>query len=76
MACINSDGSLSGAAKKVLGAMQSPTRLEDVSESTMLPLYRIRASVRELIEAGLAEEKDGLYVITLNGQARLSGQSK
>lgn len=76
MACINSDGSLSGAAKKVLGAMQSPTTLEDVSESTMLPLYRIRASVRELIEAGLVEEKDGLYVITPAGQARLAGHSK
>jgi predicted transcriptional regulator len=76
MACINSDGSLSGAAKKVLGAMQSPTTLEDVSESTMLPLYRIRASVRELIEAGLAEEKNGLYSITATGRARLAEQSK
>jgi predicted transcriptional regulator len=75
VACINPDGSLTGAAKKIMAAMHDPISLRDVAEQTMLPLYRIRSSVREILQAGLVEEKDGAYTITAAGRELLQEQS-
>ena len=73
MACINPDGSLSGPARKILGAMQAPTTLEAVAEATGLPLYRIRSSIRELVQAGFVKETEGRYSATSAGRARIEG---
>ncbi len=75
MACINPDGTLSSATRKILDAMSSPTTLEDVAKETRLPLYRIRSSVREIVDAGWVQQTDGKYVITPAGQERLSVQA-
>lgn len=75
MACINPDGTLSVAAKKILTEMQAPTTLEDVAKQTELPLYRIRSSIRIVVEAGLVEEMNGEYRITEAGQARLDAET-
>jgi predicted transcriptional regulator len=76
MACINADGTLTGAAKRILRSMNRPITLEGVSQETMLPLYRIRANVREIVEAGLIEETvNGEYLITEAGRTQLEEQS-
>jgi len=71
MACINPDGTLTPSAKAILSAVSSPASLEEVAKSTGLPLFRIRSSIREMLEAGLAEEKEGKYAATKLGQEKI-----
>jgi DNA-binding IclR family transcriptional regulator len=71
MACINPDGTLSPSARSVLESLQSPGSLAELVRKTGLPLYRIRMSLRELVEAGLLAETDGMYQATPVGLERL-----
>ncbi len=73
MACINPDGTLTPSAKAVLSALFSPVALEEVAKSTGLPLFRIRSSIREMLEAGLVKEKDGKYAATKLGREKIEG---
>lgn len=74
MGCINAEGTLIASATKLLCAMQSPISLEEVARQSELPLYRLRSSMRELLQAGLVEEKDGTYVVTAAGKGGIAGQ--
>lgn len=71
MPCLNSDGQLTEAARQILSAMERPASLEQVAAGTGLPLYRIRSAVRELVEAGLAAERDGMFHVTDTGMAAI-----
>lgn len=71
MACINPDGTLTPSAKKILSTLSSPTALEEVAKSTSLPLFRIRSSIREMLEAGLVEKGEGKYAATKLGQEKI-----
>jgi predicted transcriptional regulator len=71
MACINTDGSLSPIAQQILTALYSPTKLLEINQKTGVPLYRIRASIRELTDLGFMIEMDGYYHITDNGREKL-----
>ncbi|TET28373.1 hypothetical protein E3J68_03115 [Candidatus Aerophobetes bacterium] len=73
MACINPDGTLTPSAKAMLSAVSSPAPLEEVAKSTGLPLFRIRSSIREMLEAGLVEEKEGKYAVTKLGREKIEG---
>lgn len=54
MACINPDGTLSVVAKAVLGLLgERPYEPEALAEAAGLPLYRVRATIRETGRAGL-----------------------
>jgi len=75
MGCINADGILIASATKLLRAMQSPISLEDAARQTELLLYRVRSSMRGLLQAGLVEEKDGRFVLTAAGKTRISTQT-
>lgn len=59
MGCINPDGTLVESANKLLRAMQSPISLEEAARQAELPLYHVRSSMREFLQAGLVEEKEG-----------------
>jgi predicted transcriptional regulator len=69
MPCINSSGELSESGRGILAALINPMTLEKVAEHTRQPLYRIRSGVREMIQAGLIEEKNGTYSATAAGRA-------
>ena len=71
MACINPDGTLTPSAKKVLFALRTPGTQSDVAELTSMPMYRVRVSLRELIEAGFLEEINGDYQATEKGIAQI-----
>ena len=71
MACINTDGSITYSARKVLQILHTPQTFAEVAESTGLPRYRIRASLRDLNAAGLLSENEGNYVLTKEGADRL-----
>ena len=78
MPCMDSSGELNATAGKILAAMEMPTPLGEVAEKTGLPLYRIRSAARELVEAGLAKQNDGVYAAAEAGRAalaKLSGKS-
>lgn len=74
MACINPDGTLTPTAQAVVAALENPRSPRDIGQAAGLPIYRVRATLRELVEADLANEQDGLYNLTESGKERLSDQ--
>ncbi|GAG97825.1 unnamed protein product [marine sediment metagenome] len=73
MACVNPDGTLTPSAKAMLSALSSPLVLEEVAKSTGLPVFRIRSSIREMLEAGLVEKEEGKYAATKLGREKIEG---
>ncbi len=71
MACSSNRGELSQSALKMLAALEAPATPEDLAAHTELPLFRVRASLRELAESGLVELKDGAYATTQLGRTTL-----
>ena len=72
MPCMDSSGELTEMAAKILAAMVDPISLDEVAAKTGLALYRVRSAARELVGAGLAEEKDGTYVVAEAGRAAMA----
>lgn len=72
MACINPDGTLTEAAVTTMTAIAEHHSLEEVATVTDIPLFLVRATARDLINAGLAVERDSLYYLTDDGALRLS----
>jgi predicted transcriptional regulator len=72
MACINSDGTLTPVAQKVLSAIQEPSDIYEINQKSGVALYRIRSNIRELIEFGLVTESNGRFVLTESGRARIN----
>lgn len=71
MACVNSNGEITEAARKILFSMKQPVPLTHVEAQTGLPMYRIRSAMRELAEAGLAAEAGGDWQVTGAGMAAI-----
>jgi predicted transcriptional regulator len=72
MACLNTDGSITETARDLLKlASTVPLSAEDISGRTGQPLFRIRSNLRELSEAGLISEKNGIYTTTVLGRQKL-----
>ncbi|HET9011332.1 MAG TPA: hypothetical protein VFN38_05920 [Gemmatimonadaceae bacterium] len=75
MACVNPDGSLTPVAEKVLRALAASTVAETaqaVALATGLPIYRVRASLRELEDAGLLTGEPGPRRVSAAGLAKLA----
>ncbi|MEQ9815549.1 MAG: hypothetical protein RLO50_22445 [Azospirillaceae bacterium] len=74
MACINPDGTLTAIARAVLGHLAGATKgitPGDLAAGTGLPLYRARASLRELGAADLVAEHGGGWRLTGLGREAL-----
>jgi predicted transcriptional regulator len=72
MACVRPDGTLSKPAKIIMNAMDNPITLDQLAETVDIPMYRIRSSTRELMEAGMIEQLgEDKYVVTTGGRQRL-----
>jgi len=71
MPCINPDGTLTESAKTLLKAAYEPMSAEDLAKKIGLPLYKVRSSVREMMEVGLIKETEGKFLITGKGKAFL-----
>lgn len=72
MPCVNPNGEVTEIAKKILQALREGVSLEKVAEQTETPLYRIRMAIRELVEAGLAEQRGQWYVTTETGLSAIN----
>jgi DNA-binding IclR family transcriptional regulator len=70
MACLNPDGTLTSSAEAILAAIQTSNRPEDIAQATGLPLYRVRSSLRELVELGLLLETSETYAVLRGGAAQ------
>lgn len=68
MACINPDGTVTPSARSILRATQAPLTPAEIAAATGLPLYRIRSSLRELVQASLLREEGERYVLTEAGK--------
>ena len=72
MACINPDGTVTPSARNILSAAQSSLTPAGIAAATGLPLYRIRSSLRELVQASLLHEDGETYVVTEAGKTHLA----
>lgn len=71
MACINPDGTLAPSAQSILKALRDgPAGAEALARQAGLPLFRVRSSMRELVEAGLVADTAEGYVLTEQGRER------
>jgi predicted transcriptional regulator len=71
MACVNPDGTISESAKALLNTVQSPLTPEEISRQVGQPLFKVRSSLREMVQAELVREEDGKYVITEKGKEKI-----
>ena len=75
MPCVKPDGTLEPMAQAILRALRTPRTAEGVCDHLRLPLYRVRSTVRELVEAGLVVDADGTLRLTNAGAARILEQA-
>jgi len=74
MPCVKPDGTLEPMAQAIIRVLRTPQTVESVCDYLRLPLYRVRSTVRELVEAGLVAETEGQYALTPAGKARVQEQ--
>jgi hypothetical protein len=67
MACLPSDDILGSTGVSVLLTLTIATTLEDVAQQTGLPLFRVRGTVRRLLEAGFTHQVGQMFEITPAG---------
>lgn len=70
MPCVKPDGTIEPMAQAILRALHTPRTAEGICEYLRLPLYRVRSTVRELLEAGLVTETAGEYALSAVGAER------
>jgi len=68
MACISPDGKPTESGAKMLRALKpGSVSPEEIAKDAGLPLFRVRSGLRELAQAGLANQKNDKYEITDKG---------
>jgi len=71
MVCLPSDDVLGSTGVSVLLTLTTPTAIEDVAQKTGLPLFRVRGTLRRLLEAGFTHQVGQMYEITPAGIEKL-----
>ncbi len=74
MACVNPDGTITESAKRMLEALKEPLAPDEISMASGQPLFKIRSSLREMVESGLVTEDGEKYKTTDAGLAKLKRQ--
>jgi hypothetical protein len=72
MACIDPDGTVTITAKFMLKELnKGALPPQDIARALGEPLFKVRGSLREMKEADLIREEDGLFYITDVGREKL-----
>jgi predicted transcriptional regulator len=72
MACIDPDGTLTVTGRfLLLSLVDGPLPVEEIAAKLKIPLFRARGSIREMAEAGVIRDEDGLLHLTEEGRAKL-----
>ncbi len=67
MACISPDGKPTRLGEKILEAAKDPRTPEEIASMLILPLFRVRSGLRDLVEAGYLKEELGRYKLIDKG---------
>lgn len=68
MPCVSPDGKPTESGTRMLRALQAGLKsAEEVARDTGLPLFRVRSGLRELAEAGLADQNEDSYTLNAKG---------
>ncbi len=67
MACVSPDGKPTGSGKKILEAAKDPRTPEEIASMAVLPLFRVRSGLRDLVEVEYLKEEGEKYKITEKG---------
>ena len=70
-----SDELFAKMAQAIIEALRTPRTAEEICDHLRLPLYRVRSTVRELVEASLVAETDGHFSLTGAGAERARQQA-
>jgi hypothetical protein len=76
MGCTDPERAVTPAARATLEALRFADMPDSVSTLAGLPLFRIRAVLRELVAAGLVVFEDSRYKLTATGRAEVDGSSQ
>ena len=69
MACIEPDGSLTLTGQRLLEEVaKQPLTPQEIARLLEEPIFKMRARIREMVEAELIEEEDGAYSVTEKGR--------
>jgi predicted transcriptional regulator len=69
MPCIDDSGNLSDSGKALLSALsKEQLDVKTISSQIGVPLFKVRSSIRELVEAGLIQESNEKYSLTEEGK--------
>jgi len=68
MGCVKPDGSLTGSARKMLAFLVEPHTPEEAAAEAGQPLFRVRASLREMLDSGLVIQSGEAYLVTDRGR--------
>jgi len=71
MACVNPDGTLSSSAKELLKVLNNPITAEEISQKLSRPMFKVRSSLREMLEAKFISSVEDKYVITEEGNKKI-----
>jgi predicted transcriptional regulator len=71
MACVNPDGTVTASAKALLTVVQNPLTPEEISKQVGQPLFKVRGSIREMVQAELIKEEGGKFILTEKGREKI-----
>ena len=64
MPCVNPNGKPTESGRKMLKAALELRTPEEIASAAVLPLFRVRSGLRDLLEAGYLKEEQGKFIIT------------
>jgi predicted transcriptional regulator len=70
MACVSADGTITATAKALLKSLEIPLSAEEIAGKMGLPLFRVRGSLREMVEAGLVVVQGDKYQASEEGKKK------
>jgi predicted transcriptional regulator len=75
MACLDAAGILTASGRRLLGLLSEPRSPVEIAAAAGMPLYRVRSSLREMVEAGLVVERSGNYLATEAGASKAADRT-
>jgi hypothetical protein len=71
MPCVSSDGRLMESGRKLLTVLDQPRTAEETASLALLPLFSVRAGLRQMVEAGWVAQVGLHFQIQEAGRQKL-----
>jgi predicted transcriptional regulator len=76
MACVSADGTITSTAKALIKSLDVPLRAEEIAARLGAPLFKVRSSLRELVEAGLVMVQGDKYIASEEGKKKATAAKR